>query len=148
MRTLIPASKICRTVDCVHARASVGRQRRDRRAAGFAPPPAASPEYTVAQATAAGPHAHHAHQSRVKVGDLVRPSNGGPLMTVRAIKHGVAICDWQSWDGVPSKARFPIGQLVVIGGPGFNQGPLTEPHPYRPCPANVITKHGRHECLG
>lgn len=119
--------------------------------APYAPPAVAAPAESreaVVQTQVADAAARRQYQTRVRVGALVRPSTGGPLMTVRSIKHGFAICDWESWSGARTKARFPISQLVVIGGPGSPASrPLTEPQPYRPCPADVIAANGRHECL-
>jgi uncharacterized protein YodC (DUF2158 family) len=85
--------------------------------------------------------------SNVKIGDMVRLRTGGRLMTVRAIKGDQAICGWRNLSGQRVHANFPIDQLMVIGGPGQNQNPYSEPQPYRPCPADVVTPGGRHECL-
>ncbi len=84
----------------------------------------------------------------LKVGDLVRPTVGGPVMRVHAIKGDTAICDLRGHRGAHTTAEFPIAQLTLVGGPDRRQQPQLEPQPYRPCPADVIMPNGRHECLG
>lgn len=86
-------------------------------------------------------------QPTLKAGDLVRPLSGGPVMTVREVKGNEVICGWHVM-GAAHKATFPVSQLSLVGGPSYQQRPAAEPQPYRPCPANVITRSGRHECLG
>lgn len=112
-------------------------------------PPAGAQTVDVNQApsSSATPQTAGVTQNKVKVGDLVRPASGGPLMTVTAIKDAEAICE--SPDGTRKNARYPIAQLVVISGL-LDQAlsPSNEPRTYRPCPANVVTSSGRHECLG
>jgi uncharacterized protein YodC (DUF2158 family) len=111
----------------------------------------AEPLFSVAQSgTGSGntPFPMLAPWSNVKIGDLVRLRTGGRLMTVRAIKGDQATCGWRNLSGHAVHADFPINQLSVIGGPGHNQNPYSEPQPYHPCPADVITARGRHECLG
>ena len=100
---------------------------------------------TMGHTQAADSQPIKSRQVGIKVGDLVRPSDGGPLMTVRSIKKGLAICVWQAWDGSSHKGRFPLSQLISVGSA---PPPLIEPQPYRPCPADVMTRKGRHECLG
>jgi len=88
-------------------------------------------------------------QTQIKVGDQVRTVSGGALMTVRAIQGGNATCEWQGENGALRTAAFPLNVLVAIGGPGTVAAPVTtdESQPYRPCPAEVVTAEGRHECI-
>lgn len=62
----------------------------------------------------------------LKVGDLVRFASGGPMMTVRAIKGGKATCYWMNQNGRLQSGRYPIAELVAIGGPGHELSRLTE----------------------
>ena len=81
----------------------------------------------------------------LKVGDSVQSVSGGSVMTVRAIDGDQVLCDWTDTTGQHS-ARFPIKDLVARSTddklPAMN-----EPQPYKPCPADVITAQGKHECL-
>lgn len=113
-------------------------------------PPAAAQTVHITQtqpAQTATQMAAVTQDNKVKVGDLVRPASGGELMTVTKIKGDEAICD--SADGARKDARYPIAQLVVVSSLRDQAlAPSNEPRIYRPCPANVVTSSGRHECLG
>lgn len=93
------------------------------------------------------PAAQLAQTSSLKVGDHVRAVSGGALMTVRSIEGGNAICEWQGEDGTNHKAAFPPNDLVAVSGTEAAPIITTEPEPYRPCPADVVTAEGRHECI-
>jgi uncharacterized protein YodC (DUF2158 family) len=80
------------------------------------------------------------------VGDSVQSVSGGSVMTVRSIDGGQALCDWADADGKKHSARFPIKDLVA-SSTDDKLPAMNEPQPYKPCPANVITAQGKHECL-
>lgn len=92
-------------------------------------------------------------QSSIKVGDLVRSAAGGPVMKVRAINGDQAVCD--PLDANARRATLPITQLIAVtdternqsADTESNQPSLNEPQTYHPCPAEVVTADGRHECL-
>jgi hypothetical protein len=105
----------------------------------------------AAQTPGAEPNASSAlvpagEPANLRIGDLVRPLSGGPAMRVRAVEGDQAICD--SVNGLRRNVRYAVADLAVIGRHGRARRWQTEPKTYRPCPASVILKNGRHACLG
>ncbi len=88
-----------------------------------------------------------ATQSAPKVGNWVRPLSGGQAMQIETLKGDEAILAWNDGKGAQHHAQFPLADLSVVDGPSADLPSLAEPQPYRPCPANVITQQGQHECL-
>ena len=102
-----------------------------------APPAATSPSPTQPGATT----------RTLTVGDMVQSTSGGPVMRVQSINGDQANCQWRDKGGKVRQERFSVAQLTVTAAPMKNEYEFEEPAPYHPCPANVITRNGRHECL-
>lgn len=71
---------------------------------------------TLSKAISIASHTLDAQKYRLGLGDLVRVKSGGPMMTVHAIKGREAICEWTNSNGNLQSSRFPIADLVAIGG--------------------------------